>query len=70
MSVEEVKVPVVQVNLLAGRSKEQKAKIAKAFTDSLVEHGNVPREIVVVIFNEVARDDWAAGCTLVSDKQN
>jgi len=61
-------VPIIQVNLLKGRTKEQKAKIAKAFTDSLVEHGNVPKEIIVVIFNEVTTDDWAAGGTLVSDK--
>ncbi len=60
--------PVVQVSLLAGRSKEQKSAMADEITDVVHRHSGAPKEVVIVIFNDIATDSWAAGGTLYADK--
>ncbi len=52
--------PVVEVKLWAGRSKEQKKRIAKAITDSFVREG-VPADAVHVIFHDVEKENWCIG---------
>lgn len=60
--------PVVNIQLLSGRSKDQKSKIAKAVTDAMVEIGGAKPEGVHVIFSDVEKDDWANAGVLFSDK--
>lgn len=60
--------PVVTIQLISGRTKEQKAKIAQAITDSIVDIANVKPEGVQVIFSDVEREDWANAGVLMSDK--
>lgn len=60
--------PVVTIQLISGRTKEQKAKIAQAITDSIVDIANVKPEGVQVIFSDVEREDWASAGALMSDK--
>ena len=62
--------PVIQVTLLEGRSKEQKQKIAARLTDVLVEEAKTPREGVVVTFVEVRREDYARGGVLMADREH
>lgn len=61
--------PVVTIQLISGRTKEQKAKLARAITDSIVDIANVKPEGVQVIFSDVEREDWANAGALLSDKQ-
>lgn len=61
--------PVVTIQLISGRTKEQKAKLAQAITDSIVDIANVKPEGVQVIFSDVEREDWANAGSLLSDKQ-
>jgi 4-oxalocrotonate tautomerase len=45
--------PMVQITMLAGRTVEQKRKLAKRITDVLVEEAAAPREGVIIAFHEV-----------------
>jgi 4-oxalocrotonate tautomerase len=60
--------PVVQITMLAGRTADQKRKIAKRITDALVEEAGARREGIIVVFNEVSKDNYASGGELMIDK--
>ena len=60
--------PVVQITMLAGRTVEQKRKLATRITDALVEEAGAKREAIVVAFNETPRESYASGGVLMSDK--
>ncbi len=49
--------PVIEVSLWEGRTREQKKRIASAITDAFVKEG-VPSEAVHVIFRDVPKGDW------------
>jgi len=58
--------PYVRVEMLAGRSEDQKAAMAKAITDALVDHGSAKPDTVFVVFEDVRKEDWAVGGMLMS----
>lgn len=58
--------PVVLIHWYEGRSDEQKAKIARAITDVLVEIGKTAPEHCEIIFQDVKRSDWAIAGELQS----
>lgn len=60
--------PVIQVNLLEGRTTEQKRKIAKRITDIMVEEAGARPEGVVVTFVDLPKDSYASGGILMCDK--
>lgn len=51
--------PYVKIDMLKGRTPEQKAALARAITDAFVEHAGAKRESVWVVFDDVARNNWA-----------
>lgn len=62
--------PCVKVDIVAGRTPEQKKKAADAITDALVEHCSAHREHVYVIFNDIDDTDWTvAGVTVAERKR-
>ena len=61
--------PHVTVQLLEGRTAEQKRAAARAITDALVEHCGAPRESTVVVFADIPRASWARAGTLVADRE-
>ena len=60
--------PIVQVELLAGRSHEQLAKMVKDITDVIVEDAGAAREAVHVILREMPKDHYSVGGVLKSDQ--
>jgi len=58
--------PVIHVEMFAGRSREQKEKFARAITDSFVSICGGTPQSVQVIFSDIAKDDWATAGTLAS----
>ena len=58
--------PVVQVNVWAGMSKENKQKVVEGIT-RVLEGLGVPREAVEVIIYEVPKTNWASGGQLHSE---
>ena len=60
--------PLVQITMLAGRTADQKRKIAQRITDALVEEAGAKREAIIVAFHEVSRESYASGGELMMDK--
>lgn len=61
--------PYVKIEMLDGRTEEQKARIAEAVTTALVEHGGAKADSVFVVFQDVPKHDWAVGGTLLSQRK-
>ena len=59
--------PVVIVEMWAGRTPEQKKTIAKGITDAFVKVGT-PAEAVHVIINDVPKTNWATGGKMASEE--
>lgn len=60
--------PTIRVELFEGRTREQKAALAKELTDACVRVLGGSRDGVDVVFFDIARHDWASGGTLWSEK--
>jgi 4-oxalocrotonate tautomerase len=58
--------PVVQVSVWAGISKENKEKIVEGMTRAFEDIG-IPREAVTVIIYETPKTNWATGGHLHSE---
>lgn len=59
--------PLIKVSLWAGKSKEQKAALAKALTDTIVQVGGVPPQSVTIQIEELPKENWATGGVLHSE---
>jgi len=51
--------PVVEIKLWKGRSREQKAEMAKRITEIISEVGKTASENVHLIFTDVEKENWA-----------
>ncbi len=60
--------PVVNVALYAGRTKEQKAELAQAITKAISETAGIPDSATTVIFQDVDKDNWSNGGVLASEE--
>lgn len=59
--------PYVNIKLAGSVTKEQKAQIAKEFTETLERVANKPKSYTYITFEEVAYEDWAIGGKLLSE---
>ncbi|MGQ9661689.1 MAG: tautomerase family protein [Kiritimatiellia bacterium] len=59
--------PILRVSLWAGRSKEEKANLAKALTETMVKTAGVPAQAVTIQFEELPKENWATGGQLHSE---
>ena len=59
--------PMVRVEMWSGRTKEQKAELARAITDAVVKIGKTTPEATQIVFQDVPKGDWAIGGVLASD---
>lgn len=53
--------PIVQIQLLEGRSIEQKKNIISEVTDAIVKSADVPKENIRVIITEIPHTHWGTG---------
>ena len=60
--------PFVEVHMIEGRTDEQRVKIAKAFTDTLVQVLGVRGEDVWIQFTDIPKTHFAASGILRSKK--
>jgi 4-oxalocrotonate tautomerase len=61
--------PTLRVELMEGRTVEQKRALVHALTQSCVEVLKCKPEAVDVLLYDIKRHDWATGGQLWSDKQ-
>ncbi len=59
--------PFVNVKLAGKLTKEQKAEIAKEVTESIARIANKPEESVLVLIEDIDREQWAKKGTLLTD---
>lgn len=59
--------PVVQINIKRGQSRETKDQLVSRVTDAMVDVCGSVRDRVHVIINEVDEDNWGRGGRLLSD---
>ncbi|MDD5772044.1 MAG: 2-hydroxymuconate tautomerase family protein [bacterium] len=60
--------PVVNIQILKGRSQEQKKKMAKTVTDAIVSSIGVKPEAVWIVIEEMERENFATGGVLHCEK--
>jgi 4-oxalocrotonate tautomerase len=53
--------PIVRVDMIAGRTSDQKQEIAKVFSEEMARIARCKITDVQIIFNEVASDSWSVG---------
>jgi 4-oxalocrotonate tautomerase len=61
--------PTIRVELMEGRTPEQKKNLVKALTSAVVETLGSKAESVDVVLYDIKRSDWATGGELWSDKK-
>ncbi|EUB29009.1 4-oxalocrotonate tautomerase [Veillonella sp. ICM51a] len=60
--------PLIHVELVEGRTKEQKKQLGEAITKATVEIVKVPVEAVKVIFVDMKKDEFMEGGILRSER--
>lgn len=60
--------PIVQIELLEGRTVEQKRILAEKVTQAIVESIGAPPENVSIIIRDMAKENFAKAGKLASDK--
>ena len=59
--------PIVKIEMFAGRTHAQKADLATAITDAIVSIAQTTPEAVTIVFEDVQKDNWAEAGKLASD---
>ena len=63
---EVIGMPIVRVEMWPGRTQAQKAELARVITEAVVTIAHTTPEATIVIFEDVARENWAVGGVLAS----
>ena len=61
--------PIVRVEMWPGRTHSQKAELARAITEAMVTIAHTTPDQTFIVFEDVAKENWAQGGTLASDQQ-
>lgn len=60
--------PIIHVELVEGRTFEQKKKLGEAITNATVDIVGVPKEAVKVIFTDMKNDNFMEAGVMRSEK--
>jgi 4-oxalocrotonate tautomerase len=61
--------PIVRVEMWTGRTKAQKQELARAITEVICNIAHTTPEKTIVVFQDIAKDDWAEAGRLASDDE-
>jgi 4-oxalocrotonate tautomerase len=59
--------PIVRVEMWTGRTHAQKQELARVITEAIVNIAQTTPEATIVVFEDVAKENWAQGGVLASD---
>jgi len=59
--------PLVRVEMWPGRTQSQKAELARVITEAVVTVAHTTPESTIVIFEDIAKENWAVGGVLASE---
>lgn len=60
--------PVVQIYMYAGRTKEQKNELVKRISKDFEEVTNVKSDSLNILFHDMDKEDWGIRGALASDQ--
>jgi len=60
--------PIIRVEMFAGRSRDQKRALVKELTDAFVRTCGGKPEGLQIVIQDVAKEDWGVGGSLMADK--
>lgn len=60
--------PMIRVEMFAGRTREQKRDLARELTDAYVRVLGGDPEGIQVVIRDVDKEDWARGGRLFADR--
>ena len=60
--------PVVQIDMLEGRTTEQKRAMVKQVTNAITETCNCPADAVTIVIREISKQHFSEAGVLYSDK--
>lgn len=61
--------PIVRVEMWPGRTHAQKQELARAITEAICNIAHTTPENTIIIFEDVAKENWAQGGKLASDEE-
>ncbi|MDY3983322.1 MAG: 4-oxalocrotonate tautomerase [Veillonellaceae bacterium] len=61
--------PLIHVELIEGRTTEQKKKLGEAITKAAMDIVNVPKDAVKVIFVDMKKDNYMEGGIMRSERK-
>lgn len=61
--------PYVTIQMLPGRTEDQKRACVEKVTEAIVETTGASREKVVIFLEEINKSEYAVGGVLLSDKE-
>lgn len=59
--------PIIEIKLWKGRSRDQKAEMAKRITEAVCEVAETTPENVQIVFFDVEKSDWAIAGKLADE---
>ena len=59
--------PIVRVEMWPGRTGAQKRELARAITEAVCNIAQTTPEATIVVFQDIAKEDWAQGGHLASE---
>ncbi len=59
--------PIVRIEMWTGRTEAQKREMARAITEGVCNVAHATPEATIVIFQDIAKEDWAQGGRLASE---
>lgn len=68
INFKEAHMPIIKVEMLKGRTLEQKRALAEKVTQAVVETANCPKEAVRIIIREMDSENFSEGGVLKCDK--
>jgi 4-oxalocrotonate tautomerase len=60
--------PYVNIRIAGTLSREQKAKIAEEFTDTLARIAHKPKNYTHIVFDELPEENWAIAGKLLDEE--
>ena len=59
--------PIVRVEMWTGRTHAQKTELARVITEAMVTIAHTTPEATTIVFEDIAKENWATGGVLASD---
>ncbi len=59
--------PIIRIEMWPGRTHAQKAELARVITEAMVTIAHTTPEATIVVFQDIAKENWAQGGVMASD---